>query len=155
MDGLSFYLYPRSSIIKTPLASNDYINNLLDAEVYFKLENLQITGSFKLRGATHKISKISSDISAIQNFFKDGEIYTYKIDIGSGGYSIVDYDRNTVDFIEGSFKVASSPTYAINVNDIRLEEGKTEQLCFSRPSQGLLSATSFNATSSANNSPFM
>ena len=52
----------RDSIIKTPLASNDYINNLLDAEVYFKLENLQITGSFKLRGATHKISKISSDI---------------------------------------------------------------------------------------------
>ena len=52
----------KNSIIKTPLASNDYINNLLDAEVYFKLENLQITGSFKLRGATHKISKISSDI---------------------------------------------------------------------------------------------
>ena len=52
----------RDSIVKTPLVSNDYINNLLDAEVYFKLENLQITGSFKLRGATHKISKISSDI---------------------------------------------------------------------------------------------
>jgi len=52
----------KNSIIKTPLASNDYINNLLDAEVYFKLENLQITGSFKLRGATHKISKISSDL---------------------------------------------------------------------------------------------
>lgn len=52
----------RDSIIKTPLVSNDYINNLLNAEVYFKLENLQITGSFKLRGATHKISKISSDI---------------------------------------------------------------------------------------------
>ena len=52
----------RDSIIKTPLVSNDYINDLLDAEVYFKLENLQITGSFKLRGATHKISKISSDI---------------------------------------------------------------------------------------------
>ena len=51
----------RDSIIKTPLVSNDYINNLLNAEVYFKLENLQITGSFKLRGATHKISKISSD----------------------------------------------------------------------------------------------
>ena len=50
------------SIIKTPLATSDYINNLLDAEVYFKLENLQKTGSFKLRGATHKISTISSDI---------------------------------------------------------------------------------------------
>ncbi len=47
-------------IINTPLVTNDYINNLLNAEVYFKLENLQNTGSFKLRGATHKISKLSS-----------------------------------------------------------------------------------------------
>jgi hypothetical protein len=99
------------------------------------------------------ILKISNDISAIQNFFKDGETYTYKIDIGSGGYSIVDYDRNSVDFIEGSFKVASTPTYAINVNDIRLEEGKTEQLCFSRPSQGLLSATSFDLSFSLRERP--
>jgi hypothetical protein len=99
------------------------------------------------------ISKISNDISAIQNFFKDGETYTYKIDIGSGGYSIVDYDRNSVDFIEGSFKVASTPTYAINVNDIRLNEGKTEQLCFSRPSQGLLSATSFDLSFSLRERP--
>ncbi len=49
-------------IIKTPLVSNDYINNLLDAEVYFKLENLQNTGSFKLRGATNKISTLSGDL---------------------------------------------------------------------------------------------
>ena len=52
----------KDSITKTPLVSNDYINNLLDAEVYFKLENLQNTGSFKLRGATHKILTLSSDI---------------------------------------------------------------------------------------------
>ena len=51
-----------NSIIKTPLVSNDYINNLLESEVYFKLENLQNTGSFKLRGATHKISSLSSDV---------------------------------------------------------------------------------------------
>ena len=50
-------------IIKTPLVSNDYINNLLNAEIYFKLENLQSTGSFKLRGATHKILKSLDDIS--------------------------------------------------------------------------------------------
>ena len=49
-------------ITKTPLVTNDYINNLLDAEVYFKLENLQNTGSFKLRGATHKILTLSRDI---------------------------------------------------------------------------------------------
>ncbi len=52
----------KNSIIKTPLVTNDYINNLLNSEVYFKLENLQNTGSFKLRGATHKISTLSSDI---------------------------------------------------------------------------------------------
>ena len=46
----------KDSIIKTPFVSNDFINNLLDAEVYFKLENLQKTGSFKLRGATNKIA---------------------------------------------------------------------------------------------------
>ena len=49
-------------ITKTPLVTNDYINNLLNSEVYFKLENLQNTGSFKLRGATHKISTLSSNI---------------------------------------------------------------------------------------------
>ena len=32
-----------NSIIKTPLVSNDYINSLLESEVYFKLENLQNT----------------------------------------------------------------------------------------------------------------
>ena len=51
-----------NSIIKTPLVSNDFINNFLDTQVYFKLENLQNTGSFKLRGATHKISTLSDNI---------------------------------------------------------------------------------------------
>ncbi len=52
----------KNSITKTPLVSNDYINEILDAKVYFKLENLQITGSFKLRGATNKITNISKDL---------------------------------------------------------------------------------------------
>ncbi len=56
------YTKIKNSIINTPLVSNDFINNTLDAEVYFKLENLQNTGSFKLRGATHKISKLSKEI---------------------------------------------------------------------------------------------
>jgi len=46
---------------KTPLITNDYINQLLDAKIYFKLENLQKTGSFKLRGATNKISQLSKE----------------------------------------------------------------------------------------------
>ena len=50
----------KNFITKTPLVSSDYINELLSAKIYFKLENLQTTGSFKLRGATHKISLLSS-----------------------------------------------------------------------------------------------
>ncbi len=59
---LNAYKKIKNSISRTPLVSNDHINNILEAEVYFKLENLQNTGSFKLRGATHKISNLSNDI---------------------------------------------------------------------------------------------
>ena len=52
----------KNSILKTPLVSNDYINEVTKNEVYFKLENLQKTGSFKIRGATHKISTLSNEI---------------------------------------------------------------------------------------------
>ena len=51
----------KNQIIQTPLISNDYINKKLNSKVFFKLENLQNTGSFKLRGATYKISKISEE----------------------------------------------------------------------------------------------
>ena len=51
----------KHAVDKTPLITNDYINQLLDAKVYFKLENLQKTGSFKLRGATNKISQLSKE----------------------------------------------------------------------------------------------
>ena len=46
-------------IIKTPLVSNDYINQITGGNILFKLENLQITGSFKFRGASHKIAKLT------------------------------------------------------------------------------------------------
>ena len=46
-------------IIKTPLVSNDYINQLTGGNIFFKLENLQITGSFKFRGASNKIAKLT------------------------------------------------------------------------------------------------
>ena len=49
----------RSFIEKTPLISNKSINEITGAKVYFKLENLQKTGSFKIRGAFNKISQLS------------------------------------------------------------------------------------------------
>tara|TARA_Y100000590_G_scaffold467363_1_gene645996 strand:+ start:68 stop:1036 length:969 start_codon:yes stop_codon:yes gene_type:complete len=48
-----------SKVVKTPLITNDYINKLTDNNIYFKLENFQITGSFKYRGALYKIINLS------------------------------------------------------------------------------------------------
>ena len=42
-------------IIHTPLQRSEAFSADLDASVYFKLENLQATGSFKLRGATNRL----------------------------------------------------------------------------------------------------
>ena len=51
----------QSQIVKTPLIHSEYINKLTGAKVFFKLENLQITGSFKLRGAINKISLLDQN----------------------------------------------------------------------------------------------
>lgn len=46
---------------RTPLLRGDKLDNLWGAEVYFKPENLQVTGSFKIRGATNKILSLSDE----------------------------------------------------------------------------------------------
>ena len=42
-------------VLHTPLVYSPFFSKQIDGEVYLKLENLQRTGSFKLRGATYKI----------------------------------------------------------------------------------------------------
>ena len=51
----------RSYIHKTPILTNSYINDHLGAEVFFKCENFQKTGSFKARGATNSVLKLSAE----------------------------------------------------------------------------------------------
>ena len=46
--------------IETPLVYSNYFSERYGARVYLKLENLQKTGSFKFRGAYHKLEKIRS-----------------------------------------------------------------------------------------------
>ena len=46
---------------RTPILRGDKLDSLVGAEVYFKPENLQITGSFKIRGATNKILSLSDE----------------------------------------------------------------------------------------------
>lgn len=43
----------------TPLVYNAWLSQLLEASVFLKLENMQPIGSFKIRGATYKISTLS------------------------------------------------------------------------------------------------
>lgn len=44
-------------IIKTPIEYSDELSKVIGANVYFKLENLQVSGSFKPRGGLNKILK--------------------------------------------------------------------------------------------------
>lgn len=45
----------KGKVIRTPLIYSPTFSSMSGTEVYLKLENLQATGSFKLRGATFKI----------------------------------------------------------------------------------------------------
>jgi threonine dehydratase len=51
--------------IKTPLIFSTSFSRRAGAQVYLKLENLQKTGSFKFRGAYHKLSKIRPQVGAL------------------------------------------------------------------------------------------
>lgn len=44
----------------TPLIYNEWLSKQYDCEIFLKLENMLPIGSFKMRGATYKISKLSA-----------------------------------------------------------------------------------------------
>jgi threonine dehydratase len=48
-------------IHRTPVLTSELINNMVQANVYFKCENLQKMGAFKMRGAANAILSLSSE----------------------------------------------------------------------------------------------
>lgn len=54
-DNLANYIH------QTPILESQYFNDLLQAKIYFKAENFQKTGSFKARGATNSVLKLSKE----------------------------------------------------------------------------------------------
>lgn len=48
-------------IIKTPLVKSWALSEMLGCEIYLKLDNLQVTGSFKYRGAINSILSLSEE----------------------------------------------------------------------------------------------
>ena len=48
-------------VLRTPLVSSHSLGERIGAQAYLKLENLQRTGSFKVRGAVHAMSRLSAE----------------------------------------------------------------------------------------------
>ena len=51
----------KSFIHSTPVLTSNYINEFTEAEVYFKCENFQKMGAFKMRGAANAILRLSDE----------------------------------------------------------------------------------------------
>ncbi|HET6203988.1 MAG TPA: threonine/serine dehydratase [Planctomycetota bacterium] len=49
------------SVERTPLVRSDELSRELGAEVFLKLESLQRTGAFKIRGATYAVTRLSPE----------------------------------------------------------------------------------------------
>ena len=49
---------------RTPVLSSTYLNEKLNAEIYFKCENFQRVGAFKFRGAYNAISQLKNSIAS-------------------------------------------------------------------------------------------
>jgi threonine dehydratase len=50
-----------SNVIRTPFIHSRTLSDIVGAEIWIKLENLQFTASFKERGAANKLATLSSD----------------------------------------------------------------------------------------------
>lgn len=51
----------RGVIVHTPLEDSEHLSDVLGAPVHLKLENLQRTGSFKIRGAVYRLSRLTPE----------------------------------------------------------------------------------------------
>ncbi|MFH2065537.1 MAG: threonine ammonia-lyase [Pseudomonadota bacterium] len=54
----------KKHILRTPLLFSDTFSKMFHADIYLKLENMQKTGSFKIRGATYKLHRIAKKAAA-------------------------------------------------------------------------------------------
>ncbi len=54
----------KGKVFRTPLVYSPSLSHMFNGEIYLKLENLQKTGSFKIRGATYSILKNLGEIGS-------------------------------------------------------------------------------------------
>lgn len=46
-------------VYRTPLTTSNFLNKMIGTNIYFKMENQQKTGAFKVRGASYKVSRLT------------------------------------------------------------------------------------------------
>jgi len=51
----------RGKIAETPVLESQHLRDVVGAPIHLKLENLQRTGSFKIRGATYRLSRLTAE----------------------------------------------------------------------------------------------
>ncbi len=51
----------RDHVVRTPVLRSDALDALAGAKLYFKCENLQVTGSFKIRGAMNRLLQVAPE----------------------------------------------------------------------------------------------
>ena len=55
----------RGRVHRTPVLTSRALNGMLGRELFFKCENLQRTGSFKIRGATNAVRALPQDVRTV------------------------------------------------------------------------------------------
>jgi len=55
----------RPYIHRTPVLTSSYLNELTGAQLFFKCENFQKAGAFKVRGATNAVFGLSDEVAAL------------------------------------------------------------------------------------------
>jgi hypothetical protein len=74
----------RGFVHRTPLVYSNSFSKMTGAKVYIKAENLQKTGSFKVRGAFNKMTYISSgnvDFSIIDRIIQKGLVTSGRVGV--------------------------------------------------------------------------
>ena len=99
------------------------------------------------------VPKVTGSLPGIEDFFDNEGEYFYKLDLTPSGLSIVDYDRNTVDIIQGTFSVSQTSVLPINAHDLELNEGQTKNLCFWRSAESTLSPAALTLSFSEKDRP--
>lgn len=64
-DAQSAYQRIRSKVVRTPVMRSDHIDAVTGANVWFKCEHLQHTGSFKFRGASNAVALLPDDCPGV------------------------------------------------------------------------------------------